>query len=64
MSGYSELNCRREKLLSGIITDISLMSTVDSTIDFGLNTSPAMDSIASKIFSTKNFHSEEEAMQL
>ena len=63
MSGYFDLNCRRAKLLSEIITDLILMNTVDSTRDFGFNTSPAVDSIARKIFSAKNFRSEEVAMQ-
>ena len=63
MLGCFELNCRRTKLLSEIIIDLSLMSTVNSTINFGVNISRAVDSIASKFFSANNFHSEEVAMQ-
>jgi hypothetical protein len=51
------------KLLSEIITDLILMNTVDTTIDFGLNISPAVDPIARRILSAKNFHSEEVALQ-
>jgi len=63
MSGYFELNFQRAKLLPEIITDLSLISTVDSTRDFGFNTSPTVDTIARKIFSAKNFHSEEVVIQ-
>jgi hypothetical protein len=37
------------KLFSEIISDISLTTTVDSTVDVRINASPAVDTIAGKM---------------
>jgi hypothetical protein len=65
-----ELNFRHIKLLSEIITDFNLTSTVDSTVDITVDgtvdvriiVSPAVDTIASKFFCA-NFYNEEVAMR-
>jgi len=53
MSLYVELNCLWGKIFSEIISDLSLTSPVDNTIDIRIKTSPAVATIASEVFLRK-----------
>ena len=50
VSRYVELNSPRGKIFSEIISDLSLMSPVDNTIDTRINISPKVDTNASEVF--------------